>query len=922
MEEQETVSAERGAETSAAQASAGSTNDAQEEPVSTRIVQDRATQDASGPAQITLPKVGIEDSTQPSAQIDGAVGQERTSNGPQHSLKRAAEASEGWQASDGSSAEAAKRPRTETNLLLPAVTEVQKCPADRLAAQLDNQSMPSLALPGGRSEIEADLPTPGAVAVQDKPRPIVIKQEERIQEQGDSVLRASQAASTSNQHELLELETSSTARPRTEAVAEESTASSNASAAGPQDVVQAPRWADDDAGRAESVHDIAARQEDHREDRKIIDEQQGRPIVVAPNSTPDSPPTANVKAGTQNTDSAGETSSELIEAPPRTSLSPSSKTEIPADAAARLAAFRKKWIEPQDPAPTTSVSASEEGLARMLGLQARTARPFAGPAASSSSGLPQKPPLATTTAALPMKPGVVIRPPKPQQYPFNPPSRQRPGQHRSASTSSSISGGGNAQSPPGPPPRPPARGSGPPGPPPPPPPTHPVKAPGPPPTLSQGHRADYVPTRFPTALPPVPPNPVRPVTRPEPPNSALRVPQWETVNTLSMLHQKAGMHAARAAFSPENDLQGHSGALHQGDMNDARQAVKDARSLAAKATIRLDPTVKHSSCSACQTPLLAGLTATVRILTSGPHGRVIKTECSTCGYSFDIPAPPLGGQGDYASHEGSMYTQRPTREHDFPEGLRRGWDIQNPNQEPSMPAAQASGQYTRLLSTGPGLANGQGSIGRPLPAQEQNYPSHAGTNHTYSPFQSPGQQHTGDIYRDIHRPHQPLRDHHNPPSSAQSPILPRESAEYDPHAAIPLTSDSGPHAFYGQPHTTAYTSHEVNPNPAMHQTQPWHGLHSGHGHSGPLASPGASSWGYTQPSTPSLGADRINPADFSHSDQVHVTPFPGGYAAPSSTFSQPQQYAKQTSHSTLAQQAPPRTVPKRFDYTAYTRPEK
>ncbi|KAH9993979.1 hypothetical protein BJV77DRAFT_996287 [Russula vinacea] len=54
-----------------------------------------------------------------------------------------------------------------------------------------------------------------------------------------------------------------------------------------------------------------------------------------------------------------------------------------------------------------------------------------------------------------------------------------------------------------------------------------------------------------------------------------------------------------------------------------------------------DPTVKRTLCRGCDTILIPGLSATVRVNSSNAHRHVITTKCLRCKSARRIPAPPV-----------------------------------------------------------------------------------------------------------------------------------------------------------------------------------------------------------------------------------------------------------------------------------------
>ncbi|KAH9978729.1 RNAse P Rpr2/Rpp21/SNM1 subunit domain-containing protein [Lactifluus volemus] len=69
--------------------------------------------------------------------------------------------------------------------------------------------------------------------------------------------------------------------------------------------------------------------------------------------------------------------------------------------------------------------------------------------------------------------------------------------------------------------------------------------------------------------------------------------------------------------------------------------VRAMRLIGQKATVKMDPTVKRTLCKGCDTVLIPGQSATVRINSSNNHRHLITTSCLRCQLSRRIPAPPV-----------------------------------------------------------------------------------------------------------------------------------------------------------------------------------------------------------------------------------------------------------------------------------------
>ncbi|KAG9125111.1 hypothetical protein FRC07_008949 [Ceratobasidium sp. 392] len=72
----------------------------------------------------------------------------------------------------------------------------------------------------------------------------------------------------------------------------------------------------------------------------------------------------------------------------------------------------------------------------------------------------------------------------------------------------------------------------------------------------------------------------------------------------------------------------------------ARKHVKTLKGIASGAVVKIDPSVKRVLCKKCNTILVPGPTASVRVKTSGPHGKIVSYTCFSCNERRVIPAPP------------------------------------------------------------------------------------------------------------------------------------------------------------------------------------------------------------------------------------------------------------------------------------------
>ncbi|KAI9463676.1 Rpr2-domain-containing protein [Lactarius psammicola] len=88
--------------------------------------------------------------------------------------------------------------------------------------------------------------------------------------------------------------------------------------------------------------------------------------------------------------------------------------------------------------------------------------------------------------------------------------------------------------------------------------------------------------------------------------------------------------------------------------------VRAMRLIGQKTTVKMDPTVKRTLCKGCDTVLIPGLSATVRVngelschSRSNNHRHLVTTSCLRCKLSRRIPAPPVL-KPDSAPHEDAV----------------------------------------------------------------------------------------------------------------------------------------------------------------------------------------------------------------------------------------------------------------------------
>ncbi|KAI8994007.1 RNAse P Rpr2/Rpp21/SNM1 subunit domain-containing protein [Trametes punicea] len=73
----------------------------------------------------------------------------------------------------------------------------------------------------------------------------------------------------------------------------------------------------------------------------------------------------------------------------------------------------------------------------------------------------------------------------------------------------------------------------------------------------------------------------------------------------------------------------------------SRSYIGTMRIIGQKTMVRMDPTLKRTLCKGCDTVLLPGLTATVRVRPLPSHGEAVYHTCLTCRTTRRIPAPPV-----------------------------------------------------------------------------------------------------------------------------------------------------------------------------------------------------------------------------------------------------------------------------------------
>jgi len=82
--------------------------------------------------------------------------------------------------------------------------------------------------------------------------------------------------------------------------------------------------------------------------------------------------------------------------------------------------------------------------------------------------------------------------------------------------------------------------------------------------------------------------------------------------------------------------------------------IRSMKQLANKKVVKMDPSIKRTLCKGCDTVLVPGSTASVRVKSSKPHGHIVTYTCSACRTSRRIPAPPiLRSESDHLPQDGA-----------------------------------------------------------------------------------------------------------------------------------------------------------------------------------------------------------------------------------------------------------------------------
>ncbi|TFK85544.1 Rpr2-domain-containing protein [Polyporus arcularius HHB13444] len=73
----------------------------------------------------------------------------------------------------------------------------------------------------------------------------------------------------------------------------------------------------------------------------------------------------------------------------------------------------------------------------------------------------------------------------------------------------------------------------------------------------------------------------------------------------------------------------------------SRCYVGSMRIVGQKAMVRMDPSIKRTLCKQCDTILIPGSTASVRVKPLSSHGHAVVYTCTSCNATRRIPAPPV-----------------------------------------------------------------------------------------------------------------------------------------------------------------------------------------------------------------------------------------------------------------------------------------
>lgn len=97
----------------------------------------------------------------------------------------------------------------------------------------------------------------------------------------------------------------------------------------------------------------------------------------------------------------------------------------------------------------------------------------------------------------------------------------------------------------------------------------------------------------------------------------LKVAQSEALQSINHLYQSVVQSAIQST-------------IQKSSLGGSIQRVVQLQSLARKATLRLDASIRRSLCQRCYVPLLPGLTSMNRCRTFGPANRAMEVQCRIC----------------------------------------------------------------------------------------------------------------------------------------------------------------------------------------------------------------------------------------------------------------------------------------------------
>ncbi|KAJ7085848.1 RNAse P Rpr2/Rpp21/SNM1 subunit domain-containing protein [Mycena crocata] len=72
----------------------------------------------------------------------------------------------------------------------------------------------------------------------------------------------------------------------------------------------------------------------------------------------------------------------------------------------------------------------------------------------------------------------------------------------------------------------------------------------------------------------------------------------------------------------------------------SKSYIDSMKVVANKTMVKMDPAVKRTLCNGCNTVLVPGSTAFVRVKSSKVHGHIMLYRCNSCNSTRRIPAPP------------------------------------------------------------------------------------------------------------------------------------------------------------------------------------------------------------------------------------------------------------------------------------------